>query len=93
MGKKKKKTQLIIDTSTVDEVRARLHRESVNKLKKWQSGMTSQEPKQGTRKNLNSILKKASNKGEVLGQQIEKMNEDRKARRAEREAKKNKKNL
>ena len=79
---KKKHSKTIIDTSTVTDIKARLHREAVKKLMTWkeQSSGTSTEIN-FKRKGLHSILKKASNLGKVSAEKCQKMMEEKKAKK------------
>lgn len=69
MGKKKPQ-KLTVDTSTIDEVKSRIHKELIKKTSGWQ-GSIKQGLSLGTRKGLNSILTKAQTKSRAKAEEFE----------------------
>ena len=80
----KRKTPLIVDTSTISDVKSRITKEAMKKLESWKTQLNleqEQEQKQGTRRGLNSILKRASNKSKVSAEKAQKLADEKKARK------------
>ena len=78
---KKKKNKTVVDTSTCGSIRERLHKESINKIKAWQNSIKEPvEPLNGTRRNLSSIIAKATKKGKVVAEKIQ-AEDDRRAKK------------
>ncbi len=87
MTKKKSKLKVTIDTSTCKDIKARLHRESVNKLQAWQAQMNPSETAfNGSRKGIKSILTRATNKSKTVTERLEKASEARKLKSRSKEA-------
>jgi len=88
MTNEKKGLKVVVDTSSIDEVRARITKETMSRAGKLKTKfVTKYNTDGGTRKGMNAILSRAMNRGKVAAVKAEKLAEEAKIKR---EARKNK---